>query len=324
MTPEAAVKKACLAAHAWGGLEAIPCLINNRENAVFDIRLKDGSRGALRLHRMGYQPTAAIEAELQWTERLHGMRFQCPTPIHTQSGQLCHELPDGQIASVVSWINAQSIGENGVTFTGTAEEHCDLYYSVGRLIARLHMKTRSIDTTGLQRPSWESDALLGENPHWGRFWENPSLAPEEKALLVVARENAAQHLTQLSPPVGLIHADLLQENILQNADGLWLIDFDDGGYGYQGYDLGTALIQHAGLPYLDALSAATITGYESICGPQSSLIETLPLFMMLRSMASCGWIISRAKPSDPRQRLYAERALRCVDAYLQTTTANSF
>ncbi len=134
---------------------------------------------------------------------------------------------------------------------------------------------------------------------------------------------ASDHLAKLNPSIGLIHADLLQENILQNNDGLWLIDFDDGGYGYRGFDLGTALIQHSDLPYIDALTDATIKGYESIGGAQPDLAEAMPLYIMLRGMAACGWIISRAKPDDPRHRIYAERALRCVQRYLQTTTSMS-
>lgn len=323
MTPEAAAEKAQLAAQAWGGLAEPPRLINNRENAVFEVRLNDGARAALRLHRMGYQSAASIEAELIWTEHLRRLEFPCPTPLRTLSAALCHELPDGQIASVVSWIDARPIGENGVAFTGTPQEHCALYFTVGQLIARLHQATQSIDTTGLLRPSWDRNALLGETPHWGRFWENPALRDSERALLREARDTAAAHLAALAPSVGLIHADLLQENILSNAEGLWLIDFDDGGYGYRGYDLGTSLIQHAELPYLADLSDATLEGYQSVYGPQPDLADEIALFTLLRSFASCGWIISRADADDPRQRIYAERALHLARTYVQTTTAIS-
>ncbi|RLJ41168.1 Ser/Thr protein kinase RdoA (MazF antagonist) [Litoreibacter meonggei] len=323
MTPEQATAKAILAAEVWGGLETPPRLIKNRENAVFEVRLIHGGHAALRLHRMGYQPKASIEGELIWTDRLRSVGFTCPAPIPTKDSQLTVELPDGQIASCVAWLDATPIGENGVAFAGSVQEHCALYHRVGRLIAQQHKATEAIDTSDIQRPAWDCEALLGDTPHWGRFWENPSLEPNEAVLLLEARDNAARHLAALNPTINLIHADLLQENILENEDGLWLIDFDDGGYGYRGYDFGTALIQHAELPYLDALSDATIEGYESLCGPQPSLAEALPLFIMLRSMASCGWTISRASADDPSQRRYAERALRCARHYLQTTTSMS-
>ena len=161
--------------------------------------------------------------------------------------------------------------------------------------------------------------MLGDAPLWGRFWENPSLTSTEVDELQAARARAKEHLTRLDPAVGLIHADLLQENILQNGAGLWLIDFDDSGLGYRGYDLGTALIQHAELAYLPALEAALCDGY----GADAALRDAVPLYVMLRSMASCGWIMSRAPATDPRQRFYAQRALTCARRYAQTTTSIS-
>ncbi|SFR33546.1 phosphotransferase enzyme family protein [Litoreibacter janthinus] len=316
MTPETATAKALIAAAAWGGTDGTPRLINNRENAVFEVRFSNGMCAALRLHRMGYQSTASIKSELLWTEKLHEAGFACPNPIRTSEDALTYELYDGQIASAVSWIEATPIGESDVLFDGSAPDHCALYRNVGRLIGQLHQATDAIDTAPLQRPLWDSEALLGDDPHWGRFWENPSLAPDEATLLQTARDKARAHLLALDMSIVLIHADLLQENILHNNDGLWLIDFDDGGFGYRGYDLGTALIQHAELPYMDDLSKALMSGYQSVCGPQPEIETAIPLFVMLRSMASCGWIISRTEPGDPRQRVYAERALHCTRSYL--------
>lgn len=323
MTEREAILLAERAAQAWGGFDAPPQLIRNRENIVFEVHLKHGGHAALRLHRAGYQTTPAIEAELLWTERLAEAGLRCPRPLHTVAGGLTEEAAFGPVASAVAWIEADPIGENGVPFAGTTDAHCALNERVGALIGTLHRTTDAIETHDIARPSWNADALLGETPRWGRFWDNPALYPEEVALLQDARRIAAQHLARLDLPVRLIHADLLQENILSNDEGLWLIDFDDSGYGYAGYDLGTALIQHAESSDFDALSRALVAGYQTTAGPAAWLAETVPLFTMLRSMASCGWIISRAKPDDARQRFYAKRAVLCAERYLQTTTSSS-
>lgn len=301
---------------AWGRSVREPRLIRNRENIVFEVAFDDGQKAALRLHRTGYQTREAIESELIWTERLAQKNVPCPLPLRTLDGELTVGDP---VASAVKWINAEPIGENGVVFAAGEDAHCELYRSVGQLIRKLHDATDAVSTDDLVRSSWAAEALLGEDPLWGRFWKNPSLSRDEVEVLQQARANAAQHLQRLDPDIGLIHADLLQENILQNASGLWLIDFDDSGFGYRGYDLGTALIQHAELDYLPALERALCDGYEA----ESSLRESLSLFTMLRSMASCGWILSRARPEDPRQRFYAERALTCTRRYNQTTTSIS-
>jgi len=291
---------------AWGGLAGAPRLINERENAVYEAVLHDGDRVALRLHRTGYQSQEAIRSELVWTAALADQGFPCPRPVPCTDGALVHCLASGQLASVVSWIDAAPIGESGVPFAGTIEQHLDQMQGLGRLIRKMHDLTDAMDTSELVRPRWDLDGLLGETPHWGRFWLNPSLTEKERSMVLEARKNAAQQLFENKGlREGLIHADLLQENVLQDAQGLHVIDFDDSGFGYHLFDLGTALIQHAEHPQLPALSAALCDGY----GDGHRL---MPLFMMLRSMASAGWIMLRAAPNDSRQRFYAERMLHCV------------
>lgn len=298
------------AAH-WGALTAPPKLVRDRENAVFDLTLETGGRAALRLHRQGYQSVDFISSELRWTEELARFHaFPCPEPLRTEAGALTVTLSTGRTASMVRWINATPIGANGKPFEGTFEKQLALYQHLGHLIAKMHRATDLIDTTGIARPAWNVDALLGADPHWGRFWTNPALTKAERDLLQMARKNAAQQLFEIKGlNEGLIHADLLQENVLQNASGLHIIDFDDSGVGYRLYDLGTALIQHAEHAKLSDITHALCKGY-------GCSTELMPLFIMLRAMASCGWIISRAEASDPRQRFYAERALTCARRYL--------
>jgi len=70
------------------------------------------------------------------------------------------------------------------------------------------------------RPHWDLDGLLGDTPHWGRFWDNPSLSEAERSMVQKARKNAARQLFENKGlRQGLIHADLLQENILLSAQG---------------------------------------------------------------------------------------------------------
>lgn len=300
------------AASHWGGVAHTPRLIGDRENAVFEVMLTTGHRAALRLHRQGYQTLASIEAELIWTEALADKDFPCPRPIRTAEGTLVTTLSNGRPVSMVTWIDATPIGENGVAFDGPLEAQVALYEQLGGLIARLHQITDEIDTSAFDRPQWNNEGLLGETPLWGRFWQNPALTKSEADQLQIARKNAAQQLNEINAlETSLIHADLLQENVLKNADGLHVIDFDDSGFGYKFYDLGVALIQHAESPDLDALTQALCKGY-------GCATDLMPLFMMLRSMASCGWIMSRAAADDPRQRFYAERALRCAEIYLNS------
>jgi Ser/Thr protein kinase RdoA (MazF antagonist) len=304
------------AAQHWGGITAPVQLISHRENAVFEALFTSGQRAALRLHRTGYQTAETIRSELIWTEQLAQSGFPCPRPIRTEAGELLVQIPDGPLVSAVSWIDAKPIGRSETPYNGTIEQ----YHALGRLIARMHSQTRAMDLQGIDRPFWDVDALLGPDPHWGRFWDNPALTKPEQGMLQEARKNAALDLNALDPILHLIHADLLQENILSDDARLWIIDFDDSGLGYAGYDLGTALVQHAEHPKLADLTAALCAGYchdhAAPVAAAKTLTDQMPLWIMLRSMASAGWIISRAEPGDPKQRYYAERMLRCAATYL--------
>lgn len=166
------------------------------------------------------------------------------------------------------------------------------------------------------RPAWDADALVGDTPLWGKFWENPTLSEAEADLLIEAKARAYETLmTMDTVDAGLIHADCLQENILSTPAGLALIDFDDAGFGYRGYDLGTALVQHHAHPRLALLGDALLAGYGTLRTPPSP--DELRFFTMLRAMASCGWVITRGAGNLAYQRAQADRAMACVHAWLE-------
>jgi Ser/Thr protein kinase RdoA (MazF antagonist) len=296
----------------WGGAAAPPRLVTDRENAVYDVRLADGRRAALRLHRSGYRSPAAIEAELAWTSRLAAGGFPCPAPIPTASGGLLARAPDGRLASLVSWVEGRPLAD-----PGEAEMR-----RLGALVARLHEATDAICAAGegpdmTACPGWTGETLLGERPVWGAFWENTALTPEERRMLRGVRNEARARLDALAEPdIGPIHADLLPDNVLDDGTRLWIIDFDDSGTGYRGYDLGTALVAHAeGAAYPD-LAAAFVAGYTTRRGSAARLTADLPLFTMLRALASCGWVLSRTEEGDPRRRAYADRAVRLAERWM--------
>lgn len=308
MTDDQALALANEALTHWNGTR--PQLISNRENAVFKAQTPEGSI-ALRLHRIGYQSQAHIEGELVWTTALAAQGFPCPTPIPTRNGAVTRIISSGHVVSAIAWIDAQPVGQDGTSMPNAPAQ----MEKTGQLLAQLHNLTDQQSAT-LSRPSWDADALLGDDPHWGRFWENPALTHAERQTALDMRAQAKEALSALSTPdIGLIHADVLQENILQSANGLHLIDFDDSGTGYRLYDLGTALIQHVTARDFAEIQAALWQGYATYRQAPLPAASILPLFTMLRGMASAGWVISRAPSTAKVHRIYADRMLRCIQLY---------
>lgn len=309
MTSEAKARAMALSALAhWGGVVEPPRLVCRRENVVFEARLRSGQHVALRLHRPGYQSRAAVEAELEWCEALAARGFATPRPVRAMNGRLTAHL-ERRSVSCVTWLEGAPIGAGDIPLSQDPDTVDAQGRALGRLLAQLHNLTdEGASPARFEREDWNAEALLGERPLWGPFWENPTLTPDETTLLLAAREKARAVL-QIVQDYGPIHADVLRENVLSGPEGYALIDFDDCGNGYRLYDLGTALVQAVGDPMLGRLAKALLVGYTSLRPVPAGQLALVPAFVALRSFASAGWVMTRVAPDDPRMRAYAGRAV---------------
>lgn len=295
------------AAH-WG---ATPLrMIRNRENAVFEVRLPDGERAALRLHRQGYQPDTAIRSELWWCAALAARGVKVPAALPTRDGPLLVTLSTGRAASVIQWIEGEPLGEAGVPFATPLPQLLDRHRALGRLVRDLHDTTARLTLPpDFQRPRWDLDGLTGESPFWGRFWDHTSATPAQRAALLRARSALRERLaTQGS--VQLIHADVLRENVLVNDNSVFLIDFDDSGWGFPLYDLGTTLSQNLYEPAYPEIRDALMEGYGTT---DRDMVETMTL---ARTCASVGWTMPRLAPDDPINARHIARAVMWADHVL--------
>lgn len=295
--------------------------ISASENAVYQVK-GPGGKAALRLHRDGYQNAETIWSELWWTKALANAGVQVPLPLAALNGDNIVTLPNGQLATMVSWVKGAPFGIYGAPLNGTGTEQEALFKRIGQAVAHLHNVTDKLtfpDT--FQRHSWDRDGLLGETPFWGQFWENPTLTNDERTMVLRARAVAHDQLTvflENGADFGLIHADILRSNTYIHDQNVTLIDFDDCGFGFRIYDLATLMSQNEGLENTPALQAAAVAGYRKIRPLSDEAEALLPMFLMLRRFASMGWIVPRAKPGANEIRTYAERAVKAAHAFLSS------
>ncbi|MFN4192132.1 MAG: phosphotransferase enzyme family protein [Tabrizicola sp.] len=294
------------AAQFWGG--RVLRLLRDRENHVFEMALPLGARAALRLHRVGYQSPAAIRSELWWCAELASAGLPVPAALPALDGRLLVPLADGRHASAIAWMEGEALGEAALPFSRPLPEVLDLYHALGALLARVHRATDALVFPGdFTRPRWDLAGLVGDNPLWGRFWEHPAASPDQRAVLVRARDALRERLTG---DQGLIHADVLRENVLVNGRSVSLIDFDDAGFGFRLYDLGTALVQTLAHPEQPQLCDALMAGYGTT---DRAMVEA---FTLARTLASVGWTMPRLAPDDPIHASHLARALHCTQAVL--------
>lgn len=290
------------AAQHWGGQS--PRLIRNRENAVFEITLPTGP-AALRLHRMGYQSDAAIWSELWWCAALAAEGVAVPAALPNLRGDLLVTLSNGRKASVISWVKGEALGIAGEPFDLPLPVLLDRHRALGRLVAEFHAATAKLTLPeAFTRPRWDIPGLVGETPFWGRFWEHPEATSDQRATLIRARAFLRERLTEhaLTAPIVPIHADVLRENVLVNDPSLSLIDFDDSGWGFALYDLGTVLSQNLYEPAYPEIREALMEGYGT---SDRAMVE---IFTLARTCASVGWTIPRLAPGDPVHPRHLARA----------------
>lgn len=301
------------AARHWQG--RVVRLIRTRENAVFEIETPD-SRAALRLHRQGYQNPEAIRSELWWCATLADAGVAVPRPLTAQDGAWLVTLPDGRLASAIQWQKGEPLGETGVPLPDPLPVVLDRHRALGRLLAEVHVATdRLTIPADFIRPRWDAAGLVGETPLWGRFWEHPAATLAQAAQLSRVRGWLALRLGAVNPAdFGLIHADVLRENVLVNNRSLYLIDFDDSGFGYRGYDLGTAMLGNLAEPAYPEIRDALIDGYTTL-RPMDR--DTVELFTLMRACASVGWTMPRLAPDDPIHRSHLARCLGFADRLIR-------
>ena len=313
-----ALAKAALS--AWDVPDQTPQLINNRENAVFEVSALGGARAALRLHRPGYQSDASIRSEMIWSLGLSNAGMAVPCPIAARNGDVIAKISgSARVSSMVTWVEGVPLGADGVCLCWSDSEQLDLFHAIGAELLKLHQISDAlILPEEFERPVLDVDGLLGDAPLWGNFWENAALTKGNSELLQGTRRALqglfSKHLVE-GGSFGLIHADALRENILVQNSTPVLIDFDDGGFGFRLYDLGVAMAQNWELPNAAELASALTEGY----GLTNEQARLLPAFTTMRALASCGWVISRYPPDSPQVEHYAGRAVRAATRFMDGT-----
>ncbi len=272
-------------------------LFAQRENAVYRVINEDDTHFALRLHRKGYQTDAALLSELHWMQHLKAVGIDVPDPIPTATGTLLTR-EDGYAVDLLSWLEGQPLGRSSTPLE-VADRNAT-FFAMGALMARVHATSDAWrPPDGFERSAWDLGGLIGETPLWGRYWENPALTADQAQLLKALRATARHHLSAHTLDVGLIHADMVPENVLVAPHGLQLIDFDDSGYGYRLFDIATAILKYRAEPDIDTLTQALINGYHSV---RPLDVTLLPLFMLLRAQSYLGWIMQRIDEPGARER----------------------
>lgn len=312
----------------WDGRFDDLRLIKYRENAVFSVRRDDGTQFALRIHRAAYHSDAQLRSELQWMRELARAEIEVPRIIPASDGSLfvhasSPSIPEVRQVDMLDWLRGVPLGSLEERLENDAHANGSLHYRLGAFAARMHERGSKIRLPDdFERHRWDEDGLLGRDPVWGRYWELPALSSEQRALLFAARDEALIDLAAFGKAqdrFGMIHADLIPDNLLDDDGRLQAIDFDDCGFGWYMFELATVLYALLDKPHYQLLRDQLIEGYRTVRSLPDADLDRLPLFLFLRGTTYLGWLQTRSETQAARVRgpWHIERCCRAASDYLK-------
>jgi Ser/Thr protein kinase RdoA (MazF antagonist) len=297
-------------------------LLNISENATFRVDDDRAGPAALRVHRPGYHSRKAIESELDWVAALRAdgvVRTPAVVPSRDAGRIVTASHPGGGTRHVVmfEWMPGVEPPDDHLV---------EDFEELGALTARLHGHARSWQRpAGFERFTWNWETALGEAGHWGRWRDGMAVGAAEAEVLGRASDLMRARLAAYgSGPdrFGLVHADMRLANLLVDTSGgdraVTVIDFDDCGFGWFMYDLGSSLsfIEHD--PRVPEMTDSWCRGYRSVA-PLDPVDEAeLPTFVMLRRLLLVAWIGSHSGTDLARSMgaEYTRVSVDLADAYL--------
>jgi Ser/Thr protein kinase RdoA (MazF antagonist) len=298
-------------------------LLNVSENATFLVTDPVTGPSVLRVHRLGYHSRQAIESELAWMDALRAEAgIRTPRVQPASDGSRVVTVPpntgppntgppntgppntgpaNGASRHCVRMEflpGTEPDGAQGGVLRPAALAH---FAELGAITARMHAHAR-----GWQRPAWftrfrwDADDAFGapagggDSGRWGRWRDGVGVGPAETEVLARLEGRLRQRLGAYSArpgKFGLIHADTRLANLLVHDGTTAVIDFDDSGFGWYLYDLGTTVSFFEDDPAVPGLVAAWLDGYRAAGGVLAAddLAEAWT-FIAFRRLLLTAWI----------------------------------
>ncbi len=293
------------AVHKFQGWDLVQ-MLSVSENIIFEVGNEAGDKAVLRVHRPNYQTRSSIQSELLWMAFLAANGITTPEPIKTKSGGYITTTTSKLQVSMLSWIEGETLQSLHARTIGLSPEIEALYFRLGKKIGTIHNASDNFRHQPMfERDSWDLEGLLGDNPKWGRFWENPSLAEEEITFLLRLKSTLRGHLQRYmadGADFGLIHADVISENVLVHNGEPIIIDYDDSGFGFRMYDLAVPLYRFFPSPNYEKLAGLLKSGYKTRRQLSEESWKLLDVFVLLRRLALLGWVVPRKPPHEITSR----------------------
>lgn len=262
-------------------------LLKYSENYNWLVKTKR-KKYVLRLCRPGYHSTEELLGELLWIQELEKTTdISMPAVIQNNQGELLTRMKE-YYCTMFSFLN-------GTTLRGIeGEELLGYLQTIGNITAKLHKQVQEWPgVKDIVRFTWNYEDLLGKHARVGDWRCHPRITKEEKTVYEKAEkmiQNKLEKYGKNKNNYGLIHSDFNINNVLVDHGKVQVLDFDDCGFGWFLYDLGTTVLEYD--EEIREKIAAWLKGYEQERQLTDTDMAMIPTFIVMRKIVRIGWIAS--------------------------------
>jgi Ser/Thr protein kinase RdoA (MazF antagonist) len=267
-------------------------LLNVSENATFLVTDPDSGPSVLRVHRLGYHTEDEIASELTWMDALRAEAgIRTPRVLSATDGRRIVNAaePGGAIAR--HCVRFEFLPGTEPSADASDPVH---FAELGEITARMHGHARRWRRPGwFTRFHWDYDAAFGTLARWGRWQDGIAVGPAEREILGRLDRRLCERLAAYGTGqdrYGLVHADTRLANLLVHDGAVSVIDFDDSGFSWYLYDLGTAVSFFEHEPAVPALIDSWLTGYRNRGEISAADEDEIWTFIMFRRLLLVAWI----------------------------------
>jgi len=307
-------------------------LLNVSENATFLVSDPGAGPSVLRVHRLGYHTEQEIASELAWMDALRAEAgVRTPRVLPAADGRRVVTVPEtsGRERHCVRFEflpgtepGAEPAGDAPGQLTGSV--HLRHFEELGEITARMHRHARRwARPEWFTRFHWDYPAAFGDRARWGHWQDGVGVGPAERRVLTRLDEALHARLSafgQGPERYGLVHADTRLANLLVHEGSVSVIDFDDSGFSWYLYDLGTSVSFFEHSPEVPGLVDSWLTGYRRVSRLTAEDEAEIWTFIMFRRLLLLAWIGSH-QGVDIAAELgagYTQGSCDLAESYLST------
>ncbi len=287
---------------AYGGHpDASLELLNVSENATFLVRDPGAGPSVLRVHRLGYHTELEIASELAWMDALRAeAAVRTPRVLPAADGRRVVTVSERGGGAERHCVRFEFLpgtepgAEPGSESAGEAALTHNHFAELGEITARMHRHAREWSRPAwFTRFHWDYAAAFGRAARWGHWQDGIGVGPSERQILGRLDDVLEARLKAFGTGgerYGLVHADTRLANLLVHEGSVSVIDFDDSGFSWYLYDLGTSVSFFEHAPEVPALVDSWLEGYGKAGQLSAEDQAEIWTFIMFRRLLLVAWI----------------------------------